>query len=103
MEDKIKKIVRETYIEILGSIDINIEKPRNISDDTPIYGSNGYLDSLGLINLVVALEGKIRDTFKTSLTLVNETAMSTVSSPFRDVKALTNYIYSLLKSGINER
>jgi acyl carrier protein len=103
VEEKLKKIIRETFQKALDSIEVEIDRPEKIDGNTPVYGSNGYLDSLSLINFVMALEKRIRDEFKTSVTIVNETAMSNTNSPFRNIDTLSNYIYSLLKENADER
>ena len=70
--------------------------------DTVIFGKRGKLDSLGLINLIVAVEQNIEDEFEAPITLADERAMSQKHSPFRTVGTLANYIALLLEEKTNE-
>ena len=64
--------------------------------ETVIYGKESKLDSLGLINLIVAIEQNIEDELDISLTIADERAMSYKHSPFRTICTLANYIDMLL-------
>ena len=61
------------------------------SPDTVIVGAGGALDSLGIINFVVALEDKVGEAIGTPIELL-DLEMLTERSPFRTVGALTRYI-----------
>lgn len=67
------------------------------SADTVLFGESGKLDSLGLVNLVVATEQRLEEIFDVSLTLADEKAMSQKNSPFRTVGTLAEYISKLLE------
>lgn len=67
------------------------------SVETVLYGSNSELDSLGLINFVVAAEQKIEGTFGKSIVLADDRALSQEVSPFSSVGALASYIEVLLQ------
>ena len=66
------------------------------SSTTTLFGENGKLDSLGLVNLLIIIEQNIEDEFDISITLADEKAMSLESSPFRTVDTLVNYINSII-------
>ena len=66
------------------------------SEDTELYGTEGHLDSMGLVAFLVDIEESFQDT-GINLTLTDERAMSQSSSPFRNVESLTEYISTLLK------
>ncbi len=102
MKDESTLLVVEAYRATLELQEVDFEKPKKIDKHTPVYGSNGYLDSLGLVNLVVALEEKVKETFNVSISLATEKAMSRTRSPFRDVKSLSLYLDELLSDKINE-
>lgn len=102
MKDESALLVIDAYREILDLQQVDFEKPEKIDKHTPVYGSNGYLDSLGLVNLVVAIEEKVKETFNVSISLATEKAMSRTRSPFRDVKSLSLYLNELLRDKINE-
>jgi len=58
------------------------------SADTIIVGAGGRLDSLGLINLVLAIEERASDVAGAPVQLLDEGAMIDENGPFRDVKSL---------------
>ncbi|MCT8864537.1 hypothetical protein [Shewanella xiamenensis] len=64
---------------------------------TKLFGSNGVLDSVGIVFLITELEEKISDEFDVEVTLADEKAMSQVTSPFRNVETLANYIEQLVE------
>ncbi len=68
--------------------------------DTTLFGKNG-LDSIGLVNLIVAAEQRIEEDFGIPISLADERAMSQEKSPFRTVDTLANYIALLLKETDN--
>ena len=65
--------------------------------DTVLFGEAGMLDSLGLVNLIVATEEKLEELLDVSLALASEKAMSQKNSPFRTVSSLAGYISQLMK------
>ena len=64
--------------------------------DTPIFGEDSALDSLGLVTLLVEVEQSIEDEFSQEITIADEKAMSLRNSPFRNVETLSNYIETLI-------
>ena len=70
--------------------------PLSKSLETVLYGSESELDSLGLINFVVAAEQGIERNFGKSIVLADDRALSQPTSPFSSVGALANYIEVLL-------
>ena len=86
---------------IFDAIDeINEQRPEEQrlekSADTVLFGESGTLDSLGLVNFIVAVEQRLEDVFGASLALADEKAMSLKNSPFRSVKTLAEYASSLM-------
>lgn len=78
------------------------EKQLNKSTKTTLFGREGNLDSLELVNLVVTIEQNIEDIFDLNITIADERAMSQQHSPFRTIGSLTNYIEMLLKEKSND-
>lgn len=81
---------------IFNAIDeINLQLPEDKqipkSDDAILFAEGGNLDSLGLVNLVIAAEQHIMDLTGDELVLASETAMSRKRSPYRSVSALAEY------------
>ena len=66
------------------------------STQTILFGPLGKLDSMGLVSLIVATEGKIEEKFNVRLVLADEKAMSQKNSPFLSIESLANYISKLL-------
>ena len=70
--------------------------------DEVIFGKNGKLDSLGLVNIIVTVEEKVEDKTGRSIVLADERAMSQEQSPFRTVETLSEYIVMLLNDNSDE-
>jgi len=98
-----KKILQSIYNSV-DSLNAQLPNEGHIekSNNTALFGSGSKLDSLNLINLVVAVEQNIEDEFDVSLTLADERAMSQKHSPFRTIESLANYIEILLKEELND-
>lgn len=93
------------YDEILKTVysaidEINDTLPKNKhlekKEETIIFGTDGKLDSLGLVNFIVNVESLIYDKFEKSIIIADEKAMSMQNSPFRNIKVLCEYIDKLL-------
>jgi acyl carrier protein len=94
-----KDIITVIINEASSIIDLENDK---INFDTTIYGNDSRLDSLGLINLIVAVEQNIEDEFDVNITIADERAMSQKHSPFRTIGSLAEYIEMLLKEELND-
>ena len=92
--EQIKKLIKISIEDINNQLDI--EDQIEYSDTTILFGRGGKLDSLGLINLIVAIEQNVEDEFDMIVTLANEQAMAQKHSPFETVSSLTNYIEILV-------
>jgi D-alanine--poly(phosphoribitol) ligase subunit 2 len=66
-----------------------------------LFGRGGVLDSLGLVNFIVAIEQQIEDEVGTSISLTDERAMSQRQSPFRDIGTLAEFIHGILEPPTN--
>ncbi len=97
MNNDVLLLVYDALKEVFDLQDTHFKKPDRIDEETRIYGSNEYLDSLGLVTLVISIEGRIREKFNVSIALATEKAFSQTKSPFRNVKSLTLYIEQLLQ------
>ena len=90
---------------IFSAIDeINQQLPKEQrlekSIDAVLFGRSGKLDSLGLVNLIVATEQKIEEQFGVTMNLADERTMALENSPFETVRTLADHI-SLLKESVN--
>jgi acyl carrier protein len=93
--------INEIYdIIYLGLDEINLDLPKNKqiakNPNSLLFGRDGNLDSLALVNLIVEIESLIEEKTNNSITLANEKAMSLNNSPFLSIKALAEYILTLL-------
>lgn len=66
--------------------------PAALDAGTALFGTNGLLDSMGLVTLIVEVEQALADRFGITITLADDRAMSQRNSPFRSVGALADYI-----------
>lgn len=73
------------------------EKRLDKSPETQLYGDSARLDSLGLVDLILAVEQKIQERFHKNLTLASERALSMKKSPFRTINTLAGYINELIE------
>ncbi len=101
MKEKILQLIFET-IDVLNTQLYNEEHIEK-TIGTVLFGPGSKLDSIGLINLIVAVEQNIEDEFEIPITLADEKAMSQEHSPFRTVESLADYIKMLLEEKLNER
>ena len=100
MQKKIIDLIFDTIDKFNNeySDEIQLEK----SSHTALLGQGSKLDSLGLINLIVAVEQNVEDKFDITITLADERAMSQEISPFRTVGSLADYIEMILVENKND-
>ena len=92
--DKIDKIIFKAVDEI--NIQLSNNKQLTKSSKTVLYGKNGQLDSLGLVNLIIIIEQNIEDEFDKNIIIADERAMSQKHSPFRTIDTLATYLNMIL-------
>tara|TARA_B100001123_G_scaffold446302_1_gene600333 strand:- start:15526 stop:15822 length:297 start_codon:yes stop_codon:yes gene_type:complete len=92
-------MVIDIVYSAIEEINNDLPKGRQVgtSVDTILFGKSSILDSLGLVNLIVAVEQQIEDELDVGLSLADERAMSQKSSPFRTIGTLVQYILMLLR------
>lgn len=73
------------------------DNPVPTSTDTVLFGADAVLDSLGLVNVVVAVEEKLLDAFDCDIWLTDERALTQEESPFRTIDSLSQYVVILLE------
>ncbi len=91
-------ILEDIIYPVADEISLTLEPPHTLikSPTTPLMGGNSVLDSLALVSLIVAVEGRIAERMNCSLTLANEKALSRKHSPFKTMQSLADYILELL-------
>ena len=98
MYHKILNIIYEQTKEL--NEDLTHKVPLEKSENAPLFGRGGVLDSIALVSLIVAVEQAIEDEFDTALTIADEKAMSQKSSPFKTIGSLATYIQKLITEEI---
>jgi len=97
MKDKILPIIYAA----LKDAGEELGKPElaNPDPETRLYGRNGHLDSLALVNLLADVEQRVADDLGKNIVLADERAMSQKRSPFASAGTLADYIEILLGEG----
>ena len=92
--------VRQKVLELIYQALDEIEEDPGMgtrSSETVLLGPAGGLDSLKLVNLIVAVEQRVEEEFGFAISAVaNEKAMSQKSSPLRSAGTLADFITSIL-------
>ena len=91
----------QIYKVVFAAIDeINQQLPSGgriaKSPEAGLFGPSGVLDSLGLVNLMVAVEQSVQDELGVSVTLADTEALSGRSSPFESVETLVDHLQALV-------
>jgi len=92
-EEKIAPIVFASVEELK---DLLLNGETSFSLNTKLFGDEGGLDSLGLVNLVVLVEQKVRDEMGVKISLADERALSQKDSPFISIHSLVQYVSTLV-------
>lgn len=87
---KIEPLVIES-VRMLAN-DFEIEALTEATGESPLYGENGPLDSMALVNLIADVEDAVAERTGATITLADERALSAKRSPFRSVASLIEAI-----------
>ena len=82
-------LVVETILLIKDETGLAV--PARLQADTALFGTDGFLDSMALVTLVVALEQCIEEKFGVSVQLADAHALSQEHSPYSTIHALAEY------------
>lgn len=95
MEEK----VYQAIFSAINEVNQQLPTSKRLSPlrETLLTGPSAQLDSLGLVNLIVATEESIEDTFGQTINIADKAAMSEAASPFRSVETLAIYIMKRLE------
>jgi acyl carrier protein len=85
--------VAETIIRLLREMqeDAEFDLPETCDLDTPLFGAQGILDSMALVDLIVALEQALEAERSVRISLADERALSQQHSPYRTIGTLAEY------------
>ena len=94
-----RKTIENVIINAVQEINEQLPQEQQLakSTKTVLFGKDGRLDSLGLVNLLVIIEQNIEDEFDVIITIADEKAMSQKRSPFRTIGTLADYIDMFLR------
>ncbi|MGJ8641133.1 MAG: hypothetical protein ACSHYA_17210 [Opitutaceae bacterium] len=87
---EIESLVIET-VRLLAE-DFELTELSEPTVDSKLYGNDGILDSMALVNLIADLEDAVSEAFGASITLADEKAMSSRNSPFLTVSSISKAI-----------
>jgi acyl carrier protein len=98
-KDKILQCIYDAVDEVNGQLpeDQTLEK----SLDTVLLGESGKLESIDLVNILVATEENIEEAFDVPVSITDERAVSEKNSPFTTIGTLSDFISNLLKENSN--
>lgn len=95
--DRVK--IQSIVYKALDKINEGLPVPERLakSPDTCLFGDKGPLDSLAVINLIVALEKALREESGTFIALAQKRPGESALSPFATVDSLIRHIDILFK------
>lgn len=90
--------VLEAVLSAVSDLNRQLPPARRLalSRETPLVGAAGHLDSLGLINLIVAVEQQIEDDLSVRIVLTEQETLARSESVLATIGTLTDHIESLL-------
>ena len=71
------------------------------SPDTVLLGESGKIESIDLVNILVATEENVEEAFGVPLSITDERAVSEKNSPFTTIETLCDFITNLLKENVD--
>ena len=82
-------LIIESILSIKDETGLTI--PPRLQADTALFGTDGFLDSMALVTLVIALEQNIEEKLGVSVQLADAHALSQEHSPYSTISALAEY------------
>ena len=84
--------------EAIGELNLQRGSGEQLSKGTnaPLFGQDGPLDSLGFVNLIADLEGRLEAEFGAWVNLADEALLEREESPFQSTGLLADYIDGVL-------
>ena len=78
--------------------DFDLVALKNPSAESALYGNDGVLDSMALVNLLADVEDVVSEQFGVAIALADEKAMSARHSPFLTVKTLAEAVLERIEA-----
>jgi acyl carrier protein len=92
----VRSSVEEHLLDMALPDESSAPSPQELEEDTVIFGREGFLDSLGLVTLVLSIEQQVNDEFGVTISIADDRAMSQKNSPFRTIGRLSDYVSMLV-------
>ena len=94
-------VALEAIQSAVDEINLSLPEDQHLSKDPDavLFGTGSALDSVGLVNVVMAAEQYIADNTGEDIVLASEAAMSRKRSPYRSLKALAEYALEVTEAG----
>ena len=99
--------MREKIIQAIFEAinDINKQTPKDErltkSADAKLYGGDGPLESLGLVNLIVATEQHLENVCGISISLAEEHVMDENENRFETVASMADFVETVYKESLS--
>lgn len=90
MKEQLLTIIEQSFAEINETREQDKHIP--FSENAALYGPSSLLDSVDLVNLLLAIEERIEDEMDITFTIASEKALSLKHSPFKSVSSLCTYL-----------
>ena len=88
-QPEIEAIIYQVFDNLMEqSTELELEKQQS----TPLVGDGSVLDSLGLVNFLVALEQKLQDIVGSSFQIADQDLLIGEEQPLRSVETLSAYL-----------
>ena len=88
-QPEIETIIYQVFDNLMEqSSELKLEKQQG----TPLVGDGSVLDSLGLVNFLVALEQKLQDIVGSSFQIADQDLLIGEEQPLRSVETLSAYL-----------
>ena len=88
--EEVEALVINSVQLLAEDFDLAVLKQASVASS--LFGNDGVLDSMALVNLIADVEDAVREKFGVAITLADENAMSMRNSPFLTVKALSQAV-----------
>jgi len=91
----------QAIFEAINDINKQTTKDKRLakSEDTKLYGGDGPLDSLGLVNLIVATEQRLESLCGLSISLAEESVLDEDENRFETVASMADFVETVYKEG----
>src|SRR5689334_13807200 len=96
-------VERERILHVIYQAidDVNMQLPKDRrlvkAPDTELHSKSSTLDSLGVVNLILAVEERIEEEFGIAINIADNAVSNRDSNPFKSVSTLSEYLEATLR------